>query len=146
MPRLAEVGVEMIEQPLPRDNLDGAVRLQARATMPVMLDESIRTPRDMLEAAKKGAGSLISLKIMKSGGMIPSRAVADVALASGAALYMGTFLESSLGTSGNMQFCATLPRLPLGGELVGPMLIAADITDTREPSPNGNRKNHETGK
>ncbi|WP_083579375.1 muconate/chloromuconate family cycloisomerase [Sphingobium scionense] len=129
IPRLAEVGVEMIEQPLPREDLDGPVRLQARAAMPIMLDESIRTPHDMLEAAKKGAGALISLKIMKSGGMVPSRAVADVALAAGAALYMGTFLESSLGTSGNMQFCATLPHLPLGGELVGPMLVADDITE-----------------
>ncbi|WOF45945.1 muconate/chloromuconate family cycloisomerase (plasmid) [Sphingopyxis indica] len=129
LPRLSEVGVEMIEQPLPRCDLDGAVRLQARSPMPIMLDESIRTTRDMLEAAKKGAGALISLKLMKSGGIVNSRAVADVALAAGSALYMGTFLESSLGTAGNMQFCSTLPQLPLGGELVGPMLIADDITE-----------------
>src|SRR3546814_20916225 len=56
MPRLAEVGVEMIEQPLPRANLDGPVCFQASATMPVMLDESIRTLRASLEAADKGAG------------------------------------------------------------------------------------------
>lgn len=129
LPRLADIGVEMIEQPLPRNDLDGAARLQARSAIPIMLDESIRTTRDMLEAAKKGAGTLISLKLMKSGGMVSSRGVAEVALAAGSALYMGTFLESSLGTSGNMQFCATLPHLPLGGELVGPMLIAEDITE-----------------
>jgi muconate cycloisomerase/chloromuconate cycloisomerase len=129
LPRLADVGVEMIEQPLPRNDLDGAARLQARSAIPIMLDESIRTTHDMLEAAKKGAGALISLKLMKSGGMVSSRAVAEVALAAGSALYMGTFLESSLGTSGNMQFCATLPHLPLGGELVGPMLIADDINE-----------------
>ncbi|ARR57738.1 chloromuconate cycloisomerase (plasmid) [Rhizorhabdus wittichii DC-6] len=137
LPHLLDAGIEMIEQPVPRDNPDGIARLQARTTVPIMLDEGARTPHEMLEALKKGAGVLVSLKIMKSGGIIPSRAVADVALAGGSSLYMGTFLETSLGTAGNMQFCASLPRLPLGGELIGPMLVAEDITEIPARYTNG---------
>jgi muconate/chloromuconate cycloisomerase len=130
IPRLADAGVEVVEQPLPRWNVEGTARLLGRFTMPIMLDESVRTPRDMLVAANAGAASLVSLKIMKSGGLGAARTVADIATAAGAALYMGTFLESSLGTAANMQFCATIETLPFGGELVGPMLIAEDVVQT----------------
>jgi len=129
LPRLAEVGVEMVEQPLPRWNLDGAARLKSSSPITIMLDESIRTSQDMLNVMARGGATLVSLKLMKSGGFRISRAVADIALAGGSSLYMGTFLESSLGTAANMQFCATLDDLPFGGELVGPLLIAEDILE-----------------
>jgi muconate cycloisomerase/chloromuconate cycloisomerase len=136
MPRLAAAGVEMVEQPLPRWNIEGTARLQSRSTMAIMLDESVRSPRDMMAAARCAA-SLVSLKLMKSGGFRATRTVADIATAAGAALYMGSFLESSLGTAANMQFCATIEDLPFGGELVGPMLIAEDLLQSPAEYRNG---------
>src|SRR3546814_12178347 len=76
---------------------------------------------------KRAAASLLSLKIMKSGGLRNARAMADIANAGGIPVYMGTFLESSIGTAANMHLAASLPALPLGGETIGPMLLGADI-------------------
>ena len=64
---------------------------------------------------------------MKAGGLRASKRMADIAAAGGLALYMGTFLESSLGTAADLQLAATLETLPYGGEIVGPMLLADDI-------------------
>jgi len=131
IPQLADGGIEMVEQPLPRWNLAGSARLTAASRIPVMLDESICTSHEMQEAARLHAGSIVSLKIMKAGGMRATRTMADIAMSAGVTLYMGTFLESSFGTGANMQLCATLADLPLGGELVGPLLLAEDICERR---------------
>ena len=92
-----------------------------------MIDEGVTTPEDMVRVAAMRAADLVSLKIMKSAGILPTKRIADIAAAGGVSLYMGTFLESSIGTAANMQLCVTLPALPYGGELCGPGLIAEDI-------------------
>lgn len=127
LPVLGEFGVEMIEQPLARWNLKGMARLNTNAAVTIMLDESICTAQDMFEAAALGSGNMVSLKLMKSGGMRRSQAIANIAEAAGTALYMGTFLETSLGTAANLHLAATLQHLPLGGETIGPLLMADDV-------------------
>lgn len=129
VPRLVDAGVDMIEQPLQRWNLDGCARLTASTTVAHLLDESVCTLQDMLRIAELRAGSLISLKIMKTGGMRKTKALAEISLAAGIPVYMGTFLESSYGTGANMQLCATLDVLPYGGELAGALLAAESITE-----------------
>jgi len=127
VPRMVNAGIEMIEQPLPRWNLAAASRLTESLNVPHMLDESICTPQDMLAIAASNAGSLISLKIMKSKGIRPTKTIADMSLAAGIPLFMGTFLEPSYGAGANMQLCATLADLPYGGELAGGLLVAEDV-------------------
>ncbi|MCZ6770921.1 MAG: muconate cycloisomerase family protein [Proteobacteria bacterium] len=125
--QLQDAGIELIEQPLSRWDYDGASRLAQRFRTEIMLDEGLCTMQDMFRIAACRAGGTVSLKIMKSGGIRATRAIADVASASGITLYMGTFLESSYGTAANMQLCATFRDLPFGGELAGPLLLAEDI-------------------
>ncbi len=129
LPRLVDAGVDLIEQPLPRWNLEGCARLTRECPIAHMLDESVCSLQDMQRAAELRAGSLISLKIMKTGGMRRTKTLSEMALAAGIPIYMGTFLESSFGTGANMQFCATLRDLPYGGELSGPLLVAESITE-----------------
>jgi muconate cycloisomerase/chloromuconate cycloisomerase len=129
IPRLVDAGIDMIEQPLQRWNLVGCARLTAATAVAHLLDESVCTLQDMLRIAELRAGSLISLKIMKTGGMRKTKALAEISLAAGIPVYMGTFLESSYGTGANMQLCATLDHLPYGGELAGALLAAESITE-----------------
>lgn len=127
LPFLAGLGVEMVEQPLARWNLKGMARLNSDSPITVMLDESICTAHEMFEAATLGSGSMVSLKLMKSGGLRRSKAIAHIAEAAGISLYMGTFLETSVGTAANLHLSASLQSLPLGGETIGPLLMADDI-------------------
>ncbi len=129
VPRLVDAGVDLIEQPLQRWNLAGCARLTQQCPIAHMLDESVCSLQDMQRVAELRAGSLISLKIMKTGGMRRTKTLSEMALAAGIPVYMGTFLESSYGTGANMQFCATLKDLPYGGELSGPLLVAESITE-----------------
>jgi len=132
VPTLIDAGVELIEQPMARWDLEAAARLTAAIKVPQLLDESVCTEQDMAAVVASKAGSLTSLKIMKSKGMLRTKAIAELSLAGGIPIYMGTFLEPAYGTMANMQLCATLEDLPYGGELAGGLLVAEDIC-TRPP-------------
>lgn len=127
LPRMADAGIQLVEQPMPRWNVAASKRLTASSPIPVMLDESVSTLQDVLQVGHQHAADAVSLKVMKHGGIIASRKIADVAIASGLSLYMGTFLECSIGTAASMQLAASLERLPYGGELSGPNLVSDDI-------------------
>ncbi|WP_047806095.1 muconate cycloisomerase family protein [Pelagerythrobacter marensis] len=127
LPRMVDAGIQLIEQPLPRWNLEGSARLSSSCRAPIMADESISTPRDALDLGRIHAADVVSIKVMKHGGLGRARQIADLSLAMGMSLYMGTFLECSIGTAASMQLCATFDHLPYGGELSGAHLVAEDI-------------------
>ena len=124
---LADAGVELIEQPVPRWNIDAMARLAARSRCVIMMDEGVQSTHDMIDVVKRSAAGLISLKLMKSGGIRAARVMADIANAAGIPAYVGTFLETSIGTAANMHLAASLAELPFGGEPIGPLLMAEDI-------------------
>lgn len=126
---LEEAGVEMIEQPVPRWNLDAMARLTQKARSIVMIDEGVSSNNDMIEVVKRAAAGLVSLKLMKTGGLRATKRMADISLSAGIPVYLGTFLETSIGTAANMHLAAAMPDLPLGGECIGPMLLAEDICE-----------------
>lgn len=127
LPRMTDAGISLIEQPMARWNLSGSARATAATTAAIMLDESVSTLQDMLAIGQTRAGDVVSIKVMKHGGLYASRRIADVALATGIAIYMGTFLECSVGTAASMQLAVTFESLPYGGELSGPNLVSDDI-------------------
>jgi L-alanine-DL-glutamate epimerase-like enolase superfamily enzyme len=61
-----------IEQPLPYADLRGAAFVRARAGVPVILDESVWSPRAMLEIARLEACDRIVLKLNRLGGFFPA--------------------------------------------------------------------------
>ncbi len=124
---LADLGVTLIEQPLPAWNNAGMARLSARSTVPLMADESVFTTHDMLDVARQAAAEVVSLKIVKHGGLIATKSVAAVADAAGIGLYGGCLLESSVGASAHLQVFATLSDLPWGCEHFGPQILTEDL-------------------
>jgi muconate cycloisomerase len=111
---LEAVGVCLIEQPLPKTNLEGMVRLATRFD------------------AKQHGADVVALKIAKAGGLLPTKSVAAIALAGGLALYGGTMLEGTIGTVASLHAFASLPQVfPFGTELFGPLLLKDDIVQQR---------------
>lgn len=128
---LEDAGIDLIEQPIPRENRVGLARLAQRFVVPIMADEAVATPEDALEVARLGAADVVALKIAKSGGVLGMLRTAAVADAAGIALYGGTLLEGTIGTLAAAHGCCTLPRLTWGSELFGPLLLKEDIVQQR---------------
>lgn len=128
---LEAAGVDLIEQPTPREQRGALARLAARFIVPIMADEGITGPEDALELVRDACADVFALKIAKSGGIYAMMRTAAIADAAGVSLYGGTMLEGSIGSIASAHgFCA-LPQLSWGTELFGPLLLKDDIVTVR---------------
>ena len=127
LPILAELGIALVEQPLPAWNIPGMARLRASSTVPLMADECVFSTHDMLDVVRAGAADVVSLKLVKHGGLLATRDVAAVARAAGIGLYGGCLLESSIGAAAHLQVFAGLDNLEWGCEHFGPQILTGDL-------------------
>jgi muconate cycloisomerase len=128
---LEPYGLDFVEQPLPRWDLDGMAEIARQVSIPVMADESCFSPHDALTIARLGGVSILGLKVTKSGGLLGAMAVARIAEAAGMSCYVGCMIETSLGTAAYLQVAVAALPVTWGCELFGPLLLAGDVT--REP-------------
>jgi muconate cycloisomerase len=131
LPALAELGVRLIEQPLPAWNIQGMARVRSRSTVPLMADESVFSSHDMLGVVQAAAADVVSLKLVKHASLWNLRNVAAVAEAAGIGLYGGCLLESSIGAAAHLHAFAGLASLDWGCEHFGPQILTDDLV--REP-------------
>jgi muconate cycloisomerase len=129
LPVLAELGIRLVEQPLPAWNLAGMARLRARSNVPLMADECVFSAHDMLDVVRAEAADVVSLKLVKHGGLLATRDVAAVAEAAGIGLYGGCLLESSIGAAAHLQVFAGLRELAWGCEHFGPQILVDDLVE-----------------
>lgn len=128
---LEPYGLDFVEQPVPRWDLDGMAEIARRAPMPIMADESCASPQDALAIARLGGVSILALKLTKSAGLLGSMAVARIAEAAGLSCYVGCMIETSLGTAAYLQVALAAAPVIWGCELFGPLLLKGDVV--REP-------------
>jgi muconate cycloisomerase len=124
---LGDNGIDLIEQPISRNNRSGMARLNARSPAPIMADESIECVEDAFNLAREGAASVFALKIAKNGGPRAVLRTAAIAEAAGIGLYGGTMLEGGIGTLASAHAFLTLNKLTWDTELFGPLLLTEDV-------------------
>ncbi len=117
-PRLADLGVEMIEQPLPRGE-DGALDGYS-GPVPIGADESCLTV-DELDGLPSGY-SVINIKLDKTGGLTGALLLAEAARAKGYQLMVGCMA----GTSLSMAPAFVIAQLCRFVDIDGPLLHATD--------------------
>lgn len=126
--RLAAVGLEYAEQPVPEIAGLAEVRRKLRAAgVPVLIaaDESVRKEDDPLKVARAGAADLIVVKVAPLGGV--RRALQTVAQA-GLPAVVSSALDTSVGIRAGLALAAALPELPYACGLGTVSLLAADVT------------------
>lgn len=127
LPELAAAGISLIEQPVPRWDVAAMARLCATLTIPVMADESLRSPHDAVQLCASRAADILAVKLAKCGGISNVLAVGAVADAFGVPCYGGTTIESSIGTAAALHTFCAMPSLTAGTELFGTLLLSDDI-------------------
>jgi muconate cycloisomerase len=127
LPGVTELDVRLVEQPLPAWNLAGMARVRSRTTVPLMADECAFSVQDMAAVAQAAAADVVSLKLVKHGGLLGLHKVAAVAEAAGIGLYGGCLLESSIGAAAHLHAFAGLRELAWGCEHFGPQILTDDL-------------------
>jgi len=130
LPRLVEAGVELVEQPVPGAEFEALAEINRALPIPVMADESLRTPTDALRLASLRAADVYSLKTTKSGGLRATRAIAEIAAAAGIPCHGGTAIEGPIGTVASLHLACASPAMTWGSELFGPLLMREELLTT----------------
>lgn len=102
---LAEEGLAWAEEPVKAWDLPGKLRVAQAVPVPLLLDESVFTPQDVLRELRNGAAGLISIKTARSA-FFRSRAIAAICEASNVRCVLGSARESALGTVVSAHFAA----------------------------------------
>ncbi|CDX11520.1 Muconate cycloisomerase 1 [Mesorhizobium sp. ORS 3324] len=129
-PALEELKVALIEQPVQASQREAMARVAARTHIPLLIDEAAFTNSELASVATQACGSVYSLKLVKSGGLMELKRAAGIAQAFGIELYGGCLLESSIGAAAHMAVFSTLPRLEWGSEHFGPRILVEDLVAT----------------
>jgi L-alanine-DL-glutamate epimerase-like enolase superfamily enzyme len=124
---LEPYGLDFVEQPVPRWDLEGMTEIGRRVDVPIMADESCCSPQDALALARLGGVSILGLKLTKSAGIAGSLAIARIAEAAGLTCYVGCMIETSLGTAAYLQVALAAAPVVWGCELFGPLLLIGDV-------------------
>ena len=126
--RLAAVGLEYAEQPVPTIEGLAEVRRRLRAAgTPVLIaaDESVRKESDPLRVARAGAADLLVVKVAPLGGV---RRALDIVAQAGLPAVVSSALDTSVGIRAGLALAAALPELPYACGLGTVSLFASDIT------------------
>ena len=113
---LAEHGVVMVEQPMPKEMLDENAWLTENSPLPVFADEAIQRLEDI--PSIKGAYSGINIKLMKCTGMREAWKMANYARAEGMRVMVGCMTETSCAVSAAAQLSPVVDFADLDGNLL----------------------------
>ncbi len=127
------------EQPIGTEDPLALAQLRAATSIPIMADESVFTVGDAWHLTAHRAADILSVYPGKNGGMIASRAIADVAGAAGIVCHMGSNLELGIATAAMLHLGAAVPAIDsetYPGDFLGPLYHEADmITEPLDLGP-----------
>ena len=124
--RLERFDLELISQPVARTDWEGMALLRNALPMPVLADEGVHDPHDVLTCVKHGSADMVNIKVLKSGGLLPSLDMAGICRSAHLPVMIGSMIESGIGTLFSAHVAAILPNV-FSTELCGPLLLADDL-------------------
>jgi L-alanine-DL-glutamate epimerase-like enolase superfamily enzyme len=120
IPQLATLGVEFIEQPLPKDSWDELKVLYEKSPLPLIADESCVFEQDVEKCFQHFHG--VNIKLTKCSGITPAIRMLKKAKELNMKVMMGSMNEGTIGSAAIANF---LPQLDYV-DVDGPLLLLED--------------------
>jgi L-alanine-DL-glutamate epimerase-like enolase superfamily enzyme len=106
-----DMHLELLEQPVPRGQMQAMADVTRRVAVPVMADESLKTLLDTFRLARGDAVDMINVKLMKVGGIAQALHINSVARAAGMEVMVGCLDECALAISAGLAFALARPQV-----------------------------------
>ena len=121
IPELKKLGVDLVEQPLAKDNWDGMKVLYEQSSVPLLADESCVKETDVEKCNGHFHG--VNIKLTKCGGITPALRMIRKARELNMSVMIGCMNESTIGSA------AIAHLLPLVdyADMDGPLLLEEDV-------------------
>lgn len=126
--RVREIGLELLEQPLPVGAESFQRDLVARLAVDVAADESVCSVIDAARVVREHTATVVNVGMSKLGGPTAALQAAQVAAAGGVGVMVGSVIEMGIATAMGLHLAAALPRLAYPSYLMGPLKYREQIT------------------
>lgn len=123
LPVLKDLDVELVEQPLAKDNWEGMKILFKNSLLPLIADESCVAGSDVKKCLNYFHG--INIKLTKCGGITPALRMIENAQQLGFKIMLGSMNESTVGTAAIVQLAPQANYL----DADGPLLLNEDTAE-----------------
>lgn len=121
IPQLKELNVELVEQPLAKDNWDGMKELYAASSLPLFADEACVFEQDVEKCKEHFHG--INIKLTKCSGLTPALRMIKKARELDLKIMVGCMNESTIGSAA---IAHLLPFIDFV-DMDGPLLLVEDV-------------------
>jgi L-alanine-DL-glutamate epimerase-like enolase superfamily enzyme len=121
IPQLKELGVELVEQPLAKDNWEGMKVLFRESSLPLYADESCVFEQDVEKCSDHFHG--INIKLTKCSGITPARRMIKKAKELGMKVMVGCMNESTIGSAAIAHLLPFIDHV----DMDGPLLLEEDL-------------------
>jgi o-succinylbenzoate synthase len=122
----AGVRLELVEQPVKARDLEGMRYVTERVHTPIMADESVFGPMEVIELINLRAADIINIKLMKTGGISNAIRIADIAALHQVECMIGCMLESSISVAAAVHVAVAKADVITKIDLDGPSLCQFD--------------------
>jgi L-alanine-DL-glutamate epimerase-like enolase superfamily enzyme len=108
--------IDIVEQPVKAQNLDGMAYVKNSVSSRILAHESSWTLYDVLNVIKKDAADIVSVEPRMTWGMMETKKAAGVAEAAGIPVIMHSFAELGVGTAAFLHVIASTPNFILANQ------------------------------
>lgn len=126
IPKLKELGVEFIEQPLAKDDWEGMKILYEKSPLPLIADESCVTEADVKKCHNHFHG--INIKLTKCSGITPALRMIKEARELNMKVMVGCMNESTIGSAAIVHLLPLIDYIDVDGPLLLEEDLASGIT------------------
>jgi len=131
IPQLKELGVELVEQPLAKDDWDGMKILYKESPLPLFADEACVFENDVEKCRDHFHG--INIKLTKCSGITPARRMISRARDLEMQVMIGSMNENTVGSAAIAQLAPLADFL----DMDGPLLLEEDLATGLSFDENG---------
>jgi o-succinylbenzoate synthase len=125
----AGVRLELVEQPVKAQDLDGMKYVTERVQTPIMADESVFGPTEVVELIRMRAADIINIKLMKTAGLSNAIRIADICAMYQVECMIGCMLETSISVAAAVHLAVAKSDVITKVDLDGPSLCAFNPVD-----------------
>ena len=119
--------LELVEQPLPAHDLDGMAEVRRNIKVPLMADESIRSPRSAMQVIRRQAADIANVYVTEAGGLLNASRIFAMCEAANIPCMIGSMPEFGIGTAAQIHLGVAMTNLGPDSDACGVLYHQEDL-------------------
>jgi len=128
--RLEPYRIELAEQPLAADDLDGMAFVRQHIHTPILADESVWTPRTAWRVIERKAADIVNVYVSEAGGLFRAAQIFTLCEAAGIPCVIGSMPETGVGTAAEVHLGVAMSNLGFASGCCGSSYFDEDLLRT----------------